>query len=117
MHGKGREPYTYPTRATIKNEKIMEDQKALADLITANIISTTKEVLTSREAAKYMGISLSYLYKMTMNSEIPHYKPCGKMVYFNRKELEAWLQRNRFSTDEELNQKAQAYCMRKGGAV
>jgi hypothetical protein len=31
--------------------------KQVADLITANIINTTKEVLTSDEAAKYMGIS------------------------------------------------------------
>ena len=90
------------------NEK---EQRKLADTITANIISCTKEVLTSDEAARYMGISKSYLYKLTMRKEIPHYKPSGKMVYFNRKELEAWLQTNRASTDTEINQKAQAYCI------
>lgn len=94
-----------------------EEMKALADVITANIINTQKEVLTSDEAARYMGISKSYLYKLTMKREIPCYKPLGKVVYFNRKELETWLQSNRVSTDEELNQKAQSYCMRKGGAV
>lgn len=89
---------------------------ALADMITANVISTTKEVLTTDEAARYMGISKSYLYKLTMNATIPCYKPMGKMVYFNRRELETWLQSNRVSTDAELESKAQAYCM-KGGAV
>ena len=88
--------------------------KEMADLITANILGTTKEVLTSDEAARYMGISKSYLYKLTMNATIPCYKPTGKMVYFNRKELEAWLQSNRIATNSELSQKAQSYCMRKG---
>lgn len=93
----------------------MEELVKVADLITANIINTQKEVLTSDEAARYMGISKSYLYKLTMNATIPCYKPMGKMVYFNRKELEQWLQSNRASTDAELTQKAQSYCMKKGG--
>lgn len=87
----------------------------MADLITANIIGTTKEVLTSDEAARYMGISKSHLYKMTMQQKIPHYKPTGKMCYFNRQELEGWLQSNRVATNDELEQQAQAYCMKKGG--
>ena len=89
--------------------------KEVADLITANIICTQKEVLTSDEAAKYMGISKSYLYKLTMQQKIPHYKPMGKMCYFNRQELEAWLQTNRVSTSEEIEQKAQTYCLQKKG--
>ena len=92
-----------------------EELKQVADLITANIISTTKEVLTSDEAARYMGVSKSYLYKLTMTQKIPHYKPMGKMCYFNRLELEKWLQGNRVSTTNEINQRAQSYCMRKGG--
>jgi excisionase family DNA binding protein len=94
-----------------------EELQQVADLITANIIFTTKEVLTSDEAAKYMGISKSYLYKLTMLRKIPHYKPMGKMCYFNRAELEVWLQNNRIATDSEINQKAQSYCMRKGGVL
>lgn len=93
-----------------------EELERVADLITANIIHCTKEVLTSAEAAKYMGISKSYLYKLTMNRQIPHYKPLGKMCYFNRLELEQWLQSNRYATDTELSQQAQSICMRKGGA-
>lgn len=93
-----------------------EEQKQVADLITANTIFCTKEVLTSDEAAKYMGISKSYLYKLTMRQQIPHYKPMGKLCYFNRQELEQWLQSNRVATDNELNDRAQAYC-EKGGAL
>ena len=90
--------------------------KEVADLITAKTIFCTKEVLTSDEAAKYMGISKSYLYKLTMRQQIPHYKPMGKMCYFNRAELEQWLQSNRVATSTEITQQAQSYCMMKGGA-
>ena len=89
-----------------------EELKQVADLIMANTIFCTKEVLTSDEAAKYMGVSKSYLYKLTMRQQIPHYKPMGKMCYFNRLELEQW----RVSTSTEISQQAAAYCMRKGGA-
>ena len=90
-----------------------EELKQIADLITANTIFCTKEVLTSEEAAKYCGLSRSYLYKLTMNRQIPHYKgPMGKMCYFNRKELELLLQSNRVIMESEINQQAQSYCVR-----
>ena len=88
----------------------------VADLITAKVSLNTKEVLTTDEAASYMGVSMRYLYKLTMRKKIPHYKPMGKMCFFNRKEIEMWLQANRVATDEELSQDAQAYCIKKGGA-
>lgn len=86
-----------------------EELKQVADLITANTIFCTKEVLTSDEAARYMGVSKSYLYKLTMNQQIPHFKPMGKMCYFNRQELEQWLQSNRIATAAEVEQRAVNY--------
>ena len=69
-----------------------------------------KKILTSEEAAAYMGISQSTLYKLTSSRSIPHFKPRGKMCYFDREELEHWLQRNRVSTMEEINDEAQRRC-------
>ena len=92
-----------------------EEMRQLAEQVTANTIFTTKEMLTAEEAAKYLGVSRSYLYKLTMKKLIPHFKPMGKMCYFNRHELEAWLQTNRIATSEEIEQQAQAYCLKKGG--
>lgn len=91
-----------------------EELNQITDLVTDNTLFCTKEVLTSEEAARYMGISKSYLYKLTMRQQIPHYKPMGKMCYFNRAELETWLQNNRVATSEEINKRANNYCM-KGG--
>lgn len=99
-----------------KNKKmIKEELTQIANLVTDNTLFCTKEVLTSDEAAKYMGVSKSYLYKLTMRKQIPHYKPMGKMCYFDRLELQEWLKNNRVTTESEINQQAQAYCMKKGG--
>ena len=101
------------------NNKAMttEEQKLVADQVTTNTLFCTKEVLTSDEAARYMGISKSYLYKLTLRQQIPHSKPMGKMCYFNRVELETWLQSNRVASSSDLNQRAQTYCMKKGGIL
>lgn len=87
------------------------DAQAIAEIVTGNIISCSKEILTANEVAQYMGISMSHLNKLTMRKEIPYYKPTGRRRYFNRKEVEAWLQTNRTSTDCEIADKAQRYCM------
>lgn len=99
------------------NKLIMpEELKEVADLITANAIFCTKEVLTSDEAARYLGVSKSCLYKWTMSRQIPHYKsPTGKMCFFNRQEIEAWMQSQRVATNEELEQQAKKILKKKGG--
>lgn len=79
-----------------------------------NLSIKEKEVLTLNEVANYTGLSKGYLYKLTMRQEIPHYKPNGKCLYFDRVEIEKWLKSNRIATQEELAQQAQTYCM-KGG--
>lgn len=90
------------------------DLRRIADMISANIIGTQKEVLTSSETARYLGVSLSCLYKWTMGRRIPHYKSAtGKLCYFNRREVEEWMQQVRVATDEELEAQAQRL-MRKG---
>lgn len=104
-----------PKQINIIKAMTNENLQQITDLVTARTLFATKEVLTSEEAALYMGISRSYLYKMTMNRQIPHYKPMGKMCYFNRQELEEWLQSNRVATSTEIDRRAVNYCSKKGG--
>jgi len=99
----------------LKRIDMQEELKQVADLITANTIFCTKEVLTSDECAKYLGVSKSCLYKWTMTRQIPHFKsPTGKICFFNRQEVEAWMQSNRVATDAELEAQAQKLS-KKGG--
>ena len=94
----------------------VDELKKITDLVAEKTLFCTKEVLTSEEVARYMGVSRSYLYKLMMRREIPHYKPRGKICYFNRQEVEQWLQSNRVATDTELNNQANNYCMKGGKA-
>lgn len=98
-----------------KNNVMQEQLRQVVDLITANTIFTTKEVLTSEECARYLGVSKSCLYRWTMTRQIPHYKsPTGKLCFFNRAEVEAWMQTTRVATNAELEQQAQKHS-KKGG--
>lgn len=73
-----------------------------------------KEVLNFNEAAEYLELSLSHLYSLTSTKQIPHFCPQGKKLYFNRQELDAWLQRNRQTTTEEIEKMATDYIIKKG---
>jgi len=50
-----------------------------------------KEVLVSKEASVYLGLSLGYLYKLTGKSKIPAYKPNDGKLYFRRMDLNRWM--------------------------
>lgn len=63
-----------------------------------------KTVLNFNEACSYLDVSQSHLYKLTSTRQIPHFCPQGKKLYFNRTELDVWLQRNRQSTNDEIEQ-------------
>lgn len=77
-----------------------------------NSLYKAKEILSFEEACAFLNFSKSYLYKLTSSCAIPHYKPSGKMVYFERKELENWLRQNPVKTREQIEMDANAYIMR-----
>lgn len=71
--------------------------------------AVSKKVLTLDEAAQYTGLSKSYLYKLTSQKVIPHYKPNGKLIFFEREELEKWLLGVRVTPQTEIEEAAQTY--------
>ena len=73
-----------------------------------------KTVLNFNEACIFLDVSHSHLYKLTSTKSVPHFCPQGKKLYFNRQELDAWLQRNRQTTTEEIEKMATDYIIKKG---
>ena len=69
-----------------------------------SLLLAKKKVLTLEEACDYAGISRSYLYKLTSTGAIPHSKPNGKLIYFERDELERWLLQNKMFSVGNSNQ-------------
>ena len=84
-------------------EKLLETQQAMQ-----------KQVLNFNDACIYLELSQSHLYKLTSTGSIPHYKPNGKKLYFNRQELDNWLLRNRSNSIGEIEQEAANYLIKKG---
>ena len=75
-----------------------------------------KQVLSLDEVVSYTGFSRRYLLKLVGLRKLPAYKPGGKALFFNRLELESWLQSNRIATSTELEAEAQVFCDKnKGG--
>ena len=52
-----------------------------------------------------------------MRRVIPYYKPNGKLCFFDKAELEAWMKNVRIASQTELDRQAQAYIVNraKGG--
>lgn len=96
----------------------MQEQNLILDKLSEiaskldeqNILQKT--VLNLSEAAKYLDISESHLYKLTSSRQIPHFCPQGKKLYFRRDELDSWLQRNRQSSTDEIDRAATNYLIR-----
>ena len=72
-----------------------------------------RTLLTTEEAASYMGIKKSYLHKLMMKKEIPFFKPNGKLCYFDRKDLDKWMRRIRIASNQEIDSQAQGYILKK----
>ena len=74
-----------------------------------SLVYESKNVLSFDEASKFLSLSKSYLYKLTSAGLIPHYKPQGKMIYFEKNILEEWLRQNPVKTQAQIASEAQKY--------
>ena len=61
---------------------------------------------TLEEAAFFMGMTKSTLYKMTHKHELPFFRPNGKMIYFEKSELLKWMRSGREMTEKEIEEAA-----------
>ena len=93
--------------------KIIERLESIEKLLIEQQ-TLQKQVLNFNETCKYLELSQSHLYKLTSTGAIPHYKPNGKKIYFQRQELDQWLLRNRMDSQDEIEQQAADYLIKKG---
>ena len=64
--------------------------------------SKSQKPLCVTDAARFLGYSKPYLYKLIHLGKIPCYKPTNGRVFFKQNELEQFLFRSRKSADFEL---------------
>lgn len=85
--------------------------KELAELKNLTLLAA-KNTLTLEDVSLLYGYSKSTLYKMTSAKNIPHYRK-GKVLFFDKAELDAWAKECRVNTQTEAEQAALAYCLDK----
>lgn len=66
-------------------------------------------MLTTKEAADYLGFRVSYLHKLMMRRVIPYYKPAGKLCFFDIEELDNWRRSVRITPQAEIDAVAEKY--------
>lgn len=93
-------------------EHIQEQLNKIIELLKATSI-LKKEFFTLEEAAFYLGQSKSSLYKLTSKKEIPFYVPGGKIIYFRKPELDAWIIDSKVETVDELESSIDHYLSHK----
>ncbi len=69
-------------------------------------------LLTIDQAAEFLCLSKSTIYKMTAERTIPHFK-LSKRVYFKPQDLEDWVSKYKVKTVREIEQEAATYLMTK----
>lgn len=90
--------------------------KQLAEIRNFSLLAA-KNVLDIDDVVLLTGLSKGYIYKLTCKKEIPYYKPNGKLIYFDRQEVEGWMKQNRVNSVVEAEQQASKYLLEKGGRV
>lgn len=90
-----------------KSQAIHDGDRKFTDLQSRvqtleNLCFSAKEVLNLEEAASFLGIAKSTLYKMTHENRIPYYKPAGKLIYFEKSVLLEWIRSNRIMSEAEI---------------
>lgn len=82
------------------NERISKIEERMGDLEKkVNLLSDAsgkKRLLTTEEAAAFLGITVDGLRGLTHKKLISYYKPNGKNMYFDADELVAWQKKNHF---------------------
>jgi excisionase family DNA binding protein len=61
-----------------------------------------KSHFTLKEAAIYLGISESFLYKLTSNNEITFYRPGCKLIYFQKADLDNCIYSKKEASKSEI---------------
>ena len=102
--------------------EISELKKEVQELKQFTLLNS-KRVLTMQDAVLITGLSLSCLYKKTHKKEIPFWKSSGgKLIYFDKEEIESWCLSQRVKTNAEIESEAANYLVtagktrKKGGA-
>lgn len=65
-------------------------------------ILAAKEVLSVKDVSALTGFKESYIRKLVEESKLPYYRPTGKKIFFEKKDIYSFLRTNRVPSTSEL---------------
>lgn len=91
-------------------EKLYEMSQRLERIEKLGLMDA-KEILTVEETALLMGCSADHVYRLTSGTSpvIGYSKPNGKDKYIEKKEVMAYMRRNRVKGSIEIEDEAKQY--------
>lgn len=95
----------------LKVENFLKRFGSLAELLShleklEGMAYAAKDFLNIDEVATYLKISKSSVYKMTSSKELTVYKPNGKNIFILRSDLNDWIKRNPYLSNEEIEKQS-----------
>lgn len=79
---------------------IIERLNVIENSITEH---TPKDLLTSKEAARYLNVKMDWFNKLCSQEQLSYTKPGGKNRVFKKSDLDKYLKRNLRTSDPDLD--------------
>ena len=95
---------TRHTSATVKTAVIADRKEAMH----SPTMPISGAFLTIPQAADFLGLKATSLRNLCYRKQIPHFKPNGGRLLFDRAELEAYVRAGRVASNAELAERADA---------
>lgn len=73
-------------RCSVKLDKLLSRVDQLIGMLFH-----LKGTFTVEDAALYLGVTPSHLYKLVRKYDIPHSRPTNGRIFFNKEDLDKWI--------------------------
>ena len=109
------QPFTFEQLPQIVGQ-LQQQLERIEGLLTTSTALPKLEadtLLTIKEAAEFLRLSVATIYGKVSKGQIPHSKP-GKRLYFSKADLTKWIKDGRKKTQSELAAEAPKHLTKKG---
>ena len=71
------------------------------------LLKAPKQLMNMEQLSQYISMSKSAIYKLTSTHQIPFYRPSGKIIFFEKEEIDKWMRRNRVRSMDEIREQVE----------
>ena len=96
-----------PEAVSLLSEKITSLESLLRRILSEKNEPNDEKLLSVKEAADYLKLSIPTIYYLSSKKLLPVLKP-GKNLYFNKSDLDKYLQDSRRASAAEIQQSIRA---------